>query len=100
MTSDAARRYLIAYDVPDDRRRTRLAKKLSAYGDRVQYSVFVCDLRPARLVRLRAAVRGLVQPDADSVLFCDLGPVRAISTRSFSFIGIERPITSAESIVV
>jgi CRISPR-associated protein Cas2 len=100
MTSEAAHRFLIAYDVPDDRRRTRLAHKLETYGDRIQYSVFVCDLKPARLVRLRATVRDLIQAGEDSVLFCDLGHVKAISPRIFSFIGVERPITPGESIVV
>ena len=33
---DDVRRYLIAYDVADDLRRTKVAKKLESYGDRVQ----------------------------------------------------------------
>ncbi len=37
-------RCLIAYDVADDRKRTRLAKLLLDYGDRVQKSVFEADL--------------------------------------------------------
>ncbi|MDN5962904.1 MAG: CRISPR-associated endonuclease Cas2, partial [Propionibacterium sp.] len=35
--------FLIAYDVPDDRRRTRLDTVLKAYGELVQYSVFMVD---------------------------------------------------------
>jgi len=30
---------LVSYDVPDDRRRTRLAHALKDFGERVQYSV-------------------------------------------------------------
>ncbi len=33
-------RFLISYDIPDDRRRTKLAHFLLDYGDRVHYSVF------------------------------------------------------------
>lgn len=33
-------RYLIIYDISDDKRRTKLAKALSSYGNRVQYSAF------------------------------------------------------------
>jgi len=36
---DDVRRYLIVYDTSDDVRRTKVAKKLESYGDRVQYSV-------------------------------------------------------------
>ncbi len=36
--------YIIAYDISDDRQRTRLAKMLLDYGDRIQHSVFEADL--------------------------------------------------------
>ena len=38
--ADEKTRYVICYDVIDDRRRTKLARALDAFGDRVQYSVF------------------------------------------------------------
>src|SRR6185436_13646804 len=31
---------LVSYDIPDDRRRTKLANALKDFGERVQYSVF------------------------------------------------------------
>lgn len=33
-------RYVICYDIGDDRRRKRIADTLDAYGDRLQHSVF------------------------------------------------------------
>ena len=36
--------YLVSYDIPDTKRRTKLAKTLEDFGDRVQYSVFECIL--------------------------------------------------------
>lgn len=36
--------YLVSYDIPETRRRTKLAKILEDFGDRVQYSVFECIL--------------------------------------------------------
>lgn len=48
MTSNDQHRYLVAYDIVDDRRRTKIAKVLESYGDRIQYSVFVVDIKPAR----------------------------------------------------
>lgn len=99
MTTDAARRFLVAYDVPDDRRRSRLAKALSSYGDRIQYSVFVADCKPAKFVRLKLKVEALVERESDSVLFCDLGPVASLSRETFSFIGRDRPITPNEGII-
>jgi CRISPR-associated protein Cas2 len=46
MSRNDVRRFLVAYDIPSDRRRERLAKCLERHGDRVQYSVFVIDASP------------------------------------------------------
>ena len=40
----ARRRYLVAYDIREDRRLRNVATCMEGYGDRIQYSVFVCDL--------------------------------------------------------
>jgi len=39
----ARRRYLVAYDIRDDRRLRSIAGCMEGYGTRIQYSVFVCD---------------------------------------------------------
>ena len=57
---------VITYDIADDKRRTRLAKELENYGQRVQYSVFECDLDEARLDALLAKLYRLVD-SADSL---------------------------------
>lgn len=46
-------RYVVAYDIEDDRVRARMAKLLTRYGVRVQKSVFECDLEPETLARLQ-----------------------------------------------
>ena len=45
-------RYLVAYDVSDDKRRTGIFKTLMGNGDHVQFSVFLCDLSDLELARL------------------------------------------------
>ncbi len=92
MSRDASRRYLIAYDVVNDARRLRVAKKLESYGDRIQYSVFVVDVRPARIVRLVAALEQIINPQDDSVLLCDLGLLAALDEKRFLMIGQRRPL--------
>jgi CRISPR-associated protein Cas2 len=93
MSLDDVRRYLIAYDISDDVRRTKVAKKLESYGDRVQYSVFIVDARPAKLLRLRAQLTDLIDQGADSVLFCNLGSLREDHRRPLDVIGCSRTIT-------
>jgi CRISPR-associated protein Cas2 len=99
MTRDSARRYLIAYDITDDRRRSNLSKLLQSFGDRIQHSVFACDLKPARLVRLREAIRNLIIPEIDSVLICDLGQASTLTNSQFAFIGATRYTTPDTAVI-
>ncbi|GAB4225097.1 MAG: CRISPR-associated endonuclease Cas2 [Acidobacteriota bacterium] len=68
------RRYLVTYDVSDDRRRTQIFKVLHGFGDWVQYSVFVCELNRREHTQLVARLTPLVHQREDQVLFVDLGP--------------------------
>ena len=48
----ARRRYLIAYDIRDPQRLRRICKLMEAHGERLQYSVFICDLSRGELAQL------------------------------------------------
>lgn len=100
MRRDDARRTIIAYDIPHDRRRTRLSKVLSKYGDRIQYSVFVVDCSPARMLRLRDEVAELVKKDEDSVLFCDLGRIKDLGDTKYSYIGLSKEVTDNDMLIL
>jgi CRISPR-associated protein Cas2 len=58
---------VVSYDVPDDRRRTRLAHTLKDFGKRVQYSVFECHLDERALQTLRERIFELIDFQEDSV---------------------------------
>jgi len=58
---------VVSYDVPSDRRRTRLAHTLKDFGERVQYSVFECHLDERALQTLRERVTRLLDLQEDSV---------------------------------
>jgi CRISPR-associated protein Cas2 len=60
--------YLIAYDIPDDDRRTGVSDLLAAHGARVQYSVFEVTLPTKKDVqRLRATLRHRIDRDEDQI---------------------------------
>lgn len=68
----------MSYDIPNDRRRTKVMKALKNYGNHVQYSVFECDLKDNVYERMRAQVERLIAPREDSVRFYFL-PEDAVS---------------------
>lgn len=98
--ADTAHRYIVAYDVADDRRRSQIAKTLESYGDRVQYSVFIVDVKPAKYVRLRAVLGRLAHLDSDSVLFCDLGPVSHGGLNRITYLGLPRTVTGQGPLIL
>lgn len=67
------RRYLIAYDVADDKRRNGVFKTLMGNGDHVQFSVFLCDLNPKELAELKGRLYETVNNRQDQVLILDMG---------------------------
>jgi len=59
--------YIVSYDIPDTPRRTKIAKILEDFGDRVQYSVFECLLDQDLLEKMISKLEGVVKEDEDSV---------------------------------
>ena len=60
---------MVSYDIPDDRRRTRLHRDLKGFGMRVQYSVFECVLDEPEAARSQATVRRTIKRGEDHVRY-------------------------------
>lgn len=69
---------LISYDVSTidkqgRKRLSRVAKLCCNYGQRVQNSVFECDLDSALLVKVKHELLKIIKSDEDSIRFYNLG---------------------------
>ena len=60
---------VVCYDIPDDRRRNRVGKMLEGFGNRVQKSVFECDLTPKQVERLKQRLGKVTKSPEDSLRF-------------------------------
>lgn len=94
----ARRRYLLAYDIHDERRLRAVANCVEGYGDRVQYSVFICDLSPTELVLLRSDLEDVIRPSEDSIMLVDLG--RTDSTSRIMYLGQHQRLPDRSAIIV
>ena len=47
------KRFLVCYDVSINKIRTKIQKKLTAYGIRIQYSNYLCEFLPKELLETR-----------------------------------------------
>lgn len=69
---------LVSYDVNTEdkegkRRLRHVAKRCLDYGQRVQFSVFECDIDPAQWAELKERLCRIIDPDKDSLRFYFLG---------------------------
>src|SRR5215469_5005136 len=64
--------YVIAYDIPDDRRRPKVHQILMGFGKWTQYSLFECFLTRKELFLLRSKLAQHLIAVQDSVRFYPL----------------------------
>ena len=67
--------FIVAYDISDSKRLHKVAKVMKAYGQRIQFSVFRCELTRRHRVELEADLFMEIDHREDQILFIDLGPV-------------------------
>lgn len=64
--------YVIAYDIPNDKRRTKVHRVLTGFGKWTQYSLFECFLTRKELIILRSKLAEHLVNAEDSVRFYPL----------------------------
>ncbi len=85
------RRYLVCYDISDPDRLARMGRRIIAYGYRMQYSVYICDLDLMERVQLISMVRDTINQNEDSVAVIDLGDVSRTPERRIEWVGRAYP---------
>lgn len=91
-------RYIVSYDICDDRRLRQVYKTMRGFGDHLQYSVFRCDLSRRELGEMITALDALLQHAVDQVLIIDLGPTDGRAADCVRALG--RPYTNPERHVI
>jgi CRISPR-associated protein Cas2 len=90
-------RYLVMYDIREPSRLRRVHDVVTDFGERLQYSVYVCDLTRQELVVLRARVRTEIHLEIDSVSIFDLGLTSGKAARRVEHLGSRAPIARSST---
>ena len=88
--------YIVAYDISCQKRRTKVANVLSAYGQRVQYSVFECVLSLLEFRELKERLGRVVKLPEDSVR---MYPMSGHTVRQVEVLG-GLPLTQRQGSIV
>jgi CRISPR-associated protein Cas2 len=92
------RRYLVTYDVSDDKRRSKVFHLLRDHGDHAQYSVFFCELTNTELAELRGRLAEAIHHREDQVLLLYLG--RATSPLDLSLECLGKPYQPPDRVFI
>ena len=93
---------VVCYDVstiePEGQRRLRrIAKVCKDYGQRVQFSVFECDVDPAKWTFFRQKLIDEINPEEDSLKFYFLG---SNWKRRIEQIGVKKSYDPDDTLIV
>lgn len=59
--------FVVAYDMPDDKRRTKLLKLLKGFGIHTQFSLFECELDDKELENMLIRIHKIIDTKEDAV---------------------------------
>ena len=80
--------YIVAYDISSDKRRTKVHKVLSGFGQWTQYSLFELFIADKELVLLQNKLEKILNAEKDSVRFY---PLCAACLKLVETVGSELP---------
>jgi len=88
--------YVVAYDIPNDRRRTKVHKILSGFGRWTQFSLFECYLTEKERLTLQAKLDRVLNEAQDRLRFYSLCEA---CLKKIETVGMEQPSEDAVYIV-
>jgi len=80
--------YIVAYDLSSDKRRNKVHKILSGFGQWTQYSLFELFVTDKELILLQNKLEKVLNPEQDSVRFY---PLCAACIKNVETVGSEPP---------
>lgn len=63
---------VVAYDIANDKRRSKIVKLLEQYGERINYSVFECMLTRQQRKELQQGIEAIVDEKEDQIVFYNI----------------------------
>mgnify|MGYP000879929868 CR=1 FL=1 len=89
--------YVVAYDMPDTKRRTKLFKAMKGFGRHTQFSVFECELNQKGVERMVKKIASLIEPAEDNI---KIYPLCKSCLDDVQLVGIARLIRKPETLIV
>lgn len=93
-------RFLVSYDIRNDKRLRTMFKTMRGYGDPFHFSVFLCDLSAKERVMMLGDIKAVINQKEDRVFVADMGPVEGRATECIEVLGDMSLPDKPEAIIV
>lgn len=93
-------RYIVCYDISNQKRLAKVYKKMRGFGDPIQYSVFKCDLSASEKVIMLTILNELINHKEDRIMIINLGPSQGRSEDMVEFMGMPIEFSSPKPTIV
>jgi CRISPR-associated protein Cas2 len=93
-------RYIVSYDISDEKRLRRVHRTMKGYGDTLQYSVFRCDLSASERILMIEALSKIINHREDQIMLVDIGPADGRGQWSIETIGRAHDYDRSDRIAV
>ena len=80
-------RYIVSYDICDQKRLRLVHNTVLGYGEPLQYSVFCCDLSASERIMLISDLSPIIEHREDQVMLIDIGPADGRGQQSIETLG-------------
>jgi CRISPR-associated protein Cas2 len=80
------RNYLVGYDISDQKRLAKVAKIMTEFGSRIQYSFFHCFLADRHKNRMKERLRDIIKEGDDQIIIL---PVTERQLKEIEFVGFK-----------
>ena len=94
------KRFLVSYDISDEKRLRLVFKKMKSFGLHIQLSVFECDLSARELELMKLALDRIIDHKHDQVIVADLGPVDGRGKDGISSLGRSHVPAERKAVVI
>ena len=93
-------RFLVAYDIRQPKRLRAVFKAMKGYGEHLQYSVFLCDLKGSEKSVMLLHLANLIHHGEDSIAIVDLGVAEDRGRLCVEFLGTHPPLPRGGAVIV
>ena len=93
-------KYLVSYDISDEKRLNRVLNKMKGYGEPIQYSVFICNLSLKEKVMMISALKEVINNREDSIIIIEIGSSDKNTNDLIELIGKIPDIPERKNIII